>query len=258
MTSSVDPHAPDHSEGIHLPKPSVTPLIFGLGFALLAFSFILTTYWLSAVGLGVMLLAAGLWLWGNLRERAHGTETPVVAAKFAMWCFLGTEVVIFGALIGRVLGIWIADPEAHTILTEPLPSLLLVSVNTFILLVSSLFVVLGLDSIQQGNRSGLITWFALTALLGAAFLGIQAYEYNKLVHEGLTISSSQFGSAFFLLTGNHGLHVLIGVIWCVVVILNAVRGTYSAQTHMGVEIFGLYWHFVDVVWIIIFTLVYLI
>jgi heme/copper-type cytochrome/quinol oxidase subunit 3 len=87
---------------------------------------------------------------------------------------------------------------------------------------------------------------------------VQAYEYNKLVHEGLTISSSQFGSAFFFLTGNHGLHVLIGVIWCAVVVVNALRGAYSQTENMGVEIFGLYWHFVDVVWIIIFTLVYLI
>lgn len=266
MTSSVDQHAAEHSEGIHLPKPSVTPLIFGVGFFLMAFGVLLSArdsesrglLWVSAAGLAVILIASGTWLWGNIRERAHGTETPLVAAKFAMWCFLGTEVVIFGALIGRVLGIWVHDPDASALLTEPLPSLLLVSVNTFILLVSSLFVVLGLDAIQKGNRTGLALWFSLTALLGLAFLGIQAYEYNKLVHEGLTISSSQFGSAFFFLTGNHGLHVLIGVIWCAVVIVNALRGAYSSTENMGVEIFGLYWHFVDVVWIIIFTLVYLI
>ncbi len=267
MTPSVDNHAPEHAEGIHLPKPSFTPLVFGLGFFLLVFGLILANrpngedpnlYLVSAVGLGVMLLAVGGWLRGNVRERAHGTETPVVAAKFAMWCFLGTEVIIFGALIGRVFGIWIADPEAHKLLTEPLASLLLVSANTFNLLVSSLCVVLGLSAIQQGNRRALVGWLAVTALLGAAFLGIQAYEYNKLVHEGLTFGSSQFGSAFYFLTGNHGLHVLIGVIWCVVVIINALRGGYSEHAHMGVEIFGLYWHFVDVVWIIIFTLVYLI
>ncbi len=267
MTPSVENHAPEHTEGIHLPKPSFTPLIFGLGFFLLVFGLILANsragddprlYGVSAAGLAVILLATGGWLWGNMRERAHGTETPVVAAKFAMWCFLGTEVVIFGALIGRVLGIWVSNPEAHTLLTEPLPSLLLVSVNTFNLLVSSLCVVLGLSAIQSGNRRALVGWLALTALLGAAFLGVQVYEYNKLVHEGLTLSSSQFGSAFYFLTGNHGLHVLIGVIWCVVVIINALRGGYTENAHMGVEIFGLYWHFVDVVWIIIFTLVYLI
>jgi heme/copper-type cytochrome/quinol oxidase subunit 3 len=268
MTSSVDKPAGDHSEGIHLPKPSATPLVFGLGFFLLAFGIILANplgtpqpamYLLSAVGLLVMVAAVGGWLWGNIRERAHGTETPMVAAKFAMWCFLGTEVVIFGALIGRVMGIWVHDPEAHALLTEPLSSLLLVSVNTFILLVSSLFVVLGLDSIQQGSNRGLAMWIGLTALLGAAFVGVQAYEYNKLVtHEGLTITSSQFGSAFYFLTGNHGLHVIIGVLWALVVLSRALRGGYTAQEHLGVEIFGLYWHFVDVVWIIIFTLVYLI
>jgi heme/copper-type cytochrome/quinol oxidase subunit 3 len=258
MTSSVENHAGDHSEGIHLPKPSLTPLVFGLGFALIAFGIIISVYPLSGVGLAVLLVAVGGWLWGNIRERAHGSETPVVAAKFAMWCFLGTEVIIFGALIGRVMGIWVHDPEAHTILTEPLTSLLLVSANTFILLVSSLFVVLGLSSIQQGNNRGLAMWIGLTALLGASFVGVQAYEYNKLVHEGLTISSSQFGSAFYFLTGNHGLHVFIGVLWALVVVVRALLGRYTAQEHLGVEIFGLYWHFVDVVWIIIFTLVYLI
>jgi heme/copper-type cytochrome/quinol oxidase subunit 3 len=268
MTTSVDPHAGDHSEGIHLPKPSVTPLIFGAGFFLLVVGVLAANapkqpdsrlYLISAAGLAVMLAAVGGWLWGNIRERVHGTETPMVAAKFAMWCFLGTEVIIFGALIGRVLGVWVHDPEAHKILTEPIfPSLVLVSVNTFLLLVSSLFVVLGLSAIQQGNARGLAMWLGLTALLGAGFVSIQAYEYTKLVHEGLTITSSQFGSAFFFLTGNHGLHVIIGVLWALVVISRALRGGYSAQEHLGVEVFGLYWHFVDVVWIIIFTLVYLI
>jgi heme/copper-type cytochrome/quinol oxidase subunit 3 len=136
--------------------------------------------------------------------------------------------------------------------------LVLVSVNTFILLVSSLFVVLGLASIQAGHQAGLVRWLALTALLGAAFVSIQGYEYSKLVHEGLVFGQSQFASAFYFLTGNHGLHVIIGVIWAVVVIVNALRGGYSATEHLGVEIFGLYWHFVDVVWIIIFTLVYLV
>jgi heme/copper-type cytochrome/quinol oxidase subunit 3 len=269
MTSSVDNHAGEHAEGVHLPKPSITPLVFGLGFFLLVFGLILANrpgddtqpilYLVSAAGLAVMLIAVGGWLWGNIRERAHGTETPMVAAKFAMWCFLGTEIIIFGALIGRVLGLWIADPTANDLLTHPIfPSLVLVSVNTFILLVSSLFVVLGLAAIQEGNPRRLFTWLALTALLGASFVGVQAYEYSKLVHEGFVFGESQFASALYFLTGNHGLHVIIGVIWAIVVCVNALRGSYTAQEHLGVEIFGLYWHFVDVVWIIIFTLVYLV
>ena len=258
MSQSVEQPAAEHAAGLHMPKPSFWPLVWGAGFALIAFGIILTIYPLSAAGLGVLVLATGFWLWSNIRERIHASETPAEAAKFAMWCFLGTEVVIFGALIGRVLSLWVADPEAHTLLTEPFSSLLLVSANTFLLLVSSLAVVLGLDSIQEGKRSGLIGWLLVTALLGAGFVSIQAFEFNKLVDEGLKFGSSQFGSAFYFLTGNHGLHVIIGVIWCLVVILRALGGGFTKAEHLGVEIFGLYWHFVDVVWILIFTLVYLI
>jgi cytochrome c oxidase subunit III len=258
MTSSVDNHASEHPEGIHMPKPSFWPLVFGVGFMGIAFGIILDIYLLAGAGLLVLAVAVFGWVWSNVRERIHPSETPAVAAKFAMWCFIGTEVVIFGALIGRVLGLRVGDPHVNAILVEPLPSLLLVSVNTFILLVSSLAVVLGLASIQAGNSRGLALWLAVTALLGLAFVGVQGYEYNKLVHEGLTISSSQFGSAFYILTGNHGLHVLLGVIWCLILVGRALRGGFSAGEHLGVEIFGLYWHFVDVVWIMIFTLVYLI
>ncbi len=265
MSQSVEHHPADHGGGIHLPKPSITPLIWAAGFMLIAFGIITgggidpNLYWLSAGGLGIILLATGGWLVGNIRERIHGSETPEVAAKFAMWCFLGTEVIIFGALIARVLVIWVHEPEAHAILTEPIwPSLILVSVNTFLLLVSSLAVVLGLSSIQEDKPGGLVLWLGITALLGATFVGIQAYEYSKLMHEGVVFGETQFASAFYILTGNHGLHVIIGVIWCLVVIARALRGGFTAKSHLGVEIFGLYWHFVDVVWILIFTLVYLI
>jgi heme/copper-type cytochrome/quinol oxidase subunit 3 len=271
MSQTVVPPAGHQPPAIHLPKPSLMPLAWGAGFMLIAFGVIMGVarkppgapvaagdFWLSGIGLVLILAATGGWLWGNIRERVHGSETPAVAAKFAMWCFLGTEVIIFGALIARVLGVWVQAPDAHRLLTQPLTSLLLVSVNTFLLLISSLCVVLGLSSIQHGNRSGLALWLAATAVLGAAFVGIQAYEFNKLVGEGLIFGTSQFASAFYLLTGNHGLHVIIGVIWCVVILLRALRGQYSENDNLGIEIFGLYWHFVDVVWILIFTLVYLI
>lgn len=258
MSQSIEPHAVEHTEGVHLPKPSIMPLIWGAGFMLIAFSFITQIYYLLAAGLAVILAATGGWLWGNIRERLQPTETPAVAAKFAMWCFLGTEVIIFGALIGRVVAIWFHEPEAHSLLTEPLASLLLVSANTFILLLSSLAVVLGLNSIQTGRPTGLARWLTITALLGATFVGIQAYEYSKLMREGLNFGSSQFASAFYILTGNHGLHVTAGVIWSLVLVVRTRRGGFTAGHYLGVEIFGLFWHFVDVVWIIIFTLVYLI
>ena len=263
MTQSLDAHPPAaHGEGIHLPKPSITPMLLGLGMGLLAFGalifFIYDFPWVMAAGGAFILIGVAGWLIGNIRERIHGSETPAVAAKFAMWCFLGTEVVIFGALIARVVTIWLHEPEAHRILTEPITSLLLVSVNTFLLLVSSLSVVLGLNSIQAGKRGGLLLWLAITAVLGATFVGIQGYEYSKLVSEGLTFGANQFSSAFFILTGNHGLHVIIGVIWCTVLLIRGLTRGVTTDDSLGIEIFGLYWHFVDVVWILIFTLVYLI
>jgi heme/copper-type cytochrome/quinol oxidase subunit 3 len=269
MSQAIDPHAGRPAEGIHLPKPSLTPLIWAAGFMLIAFGIIIggppfagtnipQGYGLSALGLLVILAASGGWLVGNIRERVHASETPAVAAKFAMWCFLGTEVIIFGVLIARVLGIWLVDRSAHAVLTQPLSSLLLVSLNTFLLLVSSLCVVLGLSSIEEGNRTRLVVWLLATALLGAAFVTIQGFEFSKLVSDGVVFGHSQFASAFFFLTGNHGLHVIIGVLWCLVVVARALRGGFTKDEHLGVEIFGLYWHFVDVVWIIIFTVVYLI
>jgi len=268
MSHTLDPHAGPSAEGIHLPKPSATPLLWAAGFMLVAFGIIagpgpllgtaIPGYGLSGLGVLVILIATGGWLVGNVQERVHASETPAVAAKFAMWCFLGTEVIIFGALIARVVGVWQLDHTAHAVLTEPLSSLLLVSLNTFLLLVSSLSVVLGLSSIENGNRNGLVLWLVFTAVLGAAFVTIQGFEFTKLVSEGVVFGNSQFASAFYFLTGNHGLHVIIGVIWCLVVVVRALRGGFTKDEHLGVEIFGLYWHFVDVVWIIIFTVVYLI
>ncbi|MDX1600582.1 MAG: cytochrome c oxidase subunit 3, partial [Anaerolineales bacterium] len=110
----------------------------------------------------------------------------------------------------------------------------------------------------RGNQSGLVRFLGATILLGTAFLGGQIYEFIALYHEGVTLTNSLFGSTFFTLTGFHGLHVLIGVLWAAITLVKATRGKYSADDNLGIEIFGLYWHFVDVVWIALFTLIYLI
>jgi cytochrome c oxidase subunit 3/cytochrome o ubiquinol oxidase subunit 3 len=134
----------------------------------------------------------------------------------------------------------------------------LVGANTFVLLTSSLTVVQALASIRGGSRSGLIRYLALTIVLGAAFLAGQGYEFATLYREGVTLRSSVFGSSFFTLTGFHGTHVLIGLIWAASTLIRALRGRYSAEGHVGVEVFGLYWHFVDIVWIVLFTIIYLV
>jgi len=178
--------------------------------------------------------------------------------KFGVWLFLSSELLVFAGLIGAFVltrrnifqnGLEWWEPNAL--------SLALVSVNTFILLASSLMVVLGIEAIRANAQGKLQRYLILTAILGAMFLGGQAIEYSLLIFEEGHSFADPFGTAFFTLTGIHGLHVLVGVIWCLMTLLVARRGTFSSRNYTTVEIFGLYWHFVDLIWVIIFTVVYL-
>lgn len=197
---------------------------------------------------------------------APASSTGIDTRKLAVWFFLASEIIFFTALIGGSLllrvrtGEWVLPNE---VLNVPLTSL-----NTFILIVSSLTVVNALSAIERGDQRMLKRWLIATAALGATFLGIQMYEYFKLFHEGLSFVGctvpevpncpAMYGTTFYIQTGFHGTHVFIGVIWLLVVILKAFRGVYTKEEHTGVELFGLYWHFVDLVWILLFTIVYLI
>jgi cytochrome c oxidase subunit 3 len=188
----------------------------------------------------------------------HEAESSVENRKFAMWLFLGSEVMFFTVLIAGFVYARFKAPEQHAILNIPLTSL-----NTFLLLMSSFTVVRSLAAIELGDKTKFLRSLALTGLLGTLFLLIQLFEYHNLSLEGLTLSGSGdaksiFGMAFFTLTGFHGAHVLIGVLWAGRVFWNSFNGKYTQHDHFDVEFFGLYWHFVDVVWILIFTIVYLI
>ncbi len=183
-----------------------------------------------------------------------GRELGLNHVKLGMWFFIATEVMFFGGLIVTFLKYKLNNPAPEAALLD----VTLVGLNTFLLLASSFTVVLGFDAIRQGDRAGLMRYLGVTILLGSAFLGGQIYEFNALYHEGVTLTGSLFGSTFFTLTGFHGLHVLIGVLWAGLTLVKAAQGKYSADDNLGVEIFGLYWHFVDVVWIALFTLIYLI
>lgn len=182
--------------------------------------------------------------------------------KFAMWLYLGSEVVIFASLIAFFIVFRLHNPDVvHQVHEEA--SILLVSINTFILLSSSWAMVMGLRQIQRGNSKGLAQWISLTAILGAVFVGLQYVEYNELSQSGIALFNQGnafdgFGMRFYAPTAFHGFHVIVGVLWALYVINNARKGKYSAQNYSGVEIFGLYWHFVDVVWIILFTMLYLV
>jgi heme/copper-type cytochrome/quinol oxidase subunit 3 len=142
------------------------------------------------------------------------------------------------------------------------------SASTFVLLMSSLFMVLALAAVENRNipkrtlgdkiLGSSKLWLAMTALFGLTFLGFQAYEFTSFVHEGLTIKTNLFGSTFFTLTGFHGAHVTAGVIWLLSLLMIDIKRGLGPEDVLHVDIAALYWHFVDVVWIAIFTLVYLI
>ena len=176
--------------------------------------------------------------------------------KFGMWVFLGGEVVFFISLIlvfslTRLVN---SDYEAEF---RSLLSIPIIAVNTFILLTSSYFVVRALEAIAIGNQRGMRNNLIGVVVLGLLFLAGQAFEWLSLFRDGVNYSST-FGTPFFTVTGIHGTHVFIGVLWAIYILVGHRRQPYTKGNHLGIENFGLYWHFVDIVWIILFTLIYLI
>jgi heme/copper-type cytochrome/quinol oxidase subunit 3 len=188
-------------------------------------------------------------------EHPH-TSTGLDNRKLLMWAFLASDCMFFGTLIATYM------VYKNRSLTPPYPREIFdvpyTSVSAFVLLLSSLTMVLALSSIQRGEERRMRIWLSATALLGCMFLGGQFYEFTSFYHEGLTLSSNLFGSTFFTLTGFHGTHVFIGVFWLGSLVMHSFRGRLHQEHSLLVEIAGLYWHFVDIVWILIFTLVYLI
>ena len=157
------------------------------------------------------------------------------------------------------LGRWIPAPVPATgQVMEAIIEIPLVTFGTALLLFSSLFIVLALNGAQRGNRKMLLGWLAATLVCGIFFVGMQVYEFNHFVHKGLTLSRNMFGASFYVLTGFHGTHVTIGVIWLLTMFILALRGKITPEKAVNLEIAALYWHFVDVVWIVIFPVVYLI
>ena len=195
-----------------------------------------------------------------MADVAHAAHPPTATGlntfKVGFWVFLGSETLFFGSLISTYMvykNESVIGPTTHEILNIPLTS-----VSTFVLLMSSLAMVLALDAVQRSWRNGALLWIFATAALGSLFLGFQAFEFTEFYHEGLKLQTNLFGSTFFVLTGFHGAHVTIGVIWLLVLWLEAWKGRLPASRALTLEIAGLYWHFVDIVWIVIFTLIYLI
>ena len=189
-------------------------------------------------------------------ESQLATTTGLDHRKLLMWTFLASECLFFGSLIATFLlykDASVVGPHPHEILNIPITS-----TSTFVLLTSSLAMVLALAAVQRSDVVSARFWIFATALLGATFLGFQVYEFYEFYIHGLTPRTNVFGASFFTLTGFHGAHVTVGVIWLMSLFFYSFRHGLPAEKSLDVELAGLYWHFVDIVWVVIFTVVYLI
>ena len=185
----------------------------------------------------------------------YDSGPPVHRGKFAIWLFLATEVMFFSGLIGAYV---ILRTGAAT-WPNPADRLAvdITAFNTFVLITSSWLMVKALFAAHRGDRGGILRWLAATIVGGSLFVGIQVYEYIALYKEGALPNVDIFWSTFYIMTGFHGSHVVVGVIWLIAVWFKTLRGGYSQRDHVGIELAGLYWHFVDLVWVLLFTIVYL-
>ena len=189
--------------------------------------------------------------WGLGTNNATGLSNN----KLGMWLFLGSDCLLFGALISTYL---LMRHRGTGIGPEDVFDIPFTSVSSFVLLMSSLTMALAVGAIHRGDERRCRTFLLTTALLGAVFIAGQVYEFTAFVKEGLGYTTNLFGSAFYTLTGFHGVHVSVGIIFLMSLFVLSLRGSLGQERAETVEIIGLYWHFVDVVWILIFTIVYLI
>ncbi len=194
---------------------------------------------------------------GHAHEQADHppTSTGINSRKLLMWLFLASDCMFFGALIATYMiyrGKEVVGPYPKELIDIPFTS-----VSTFVLLMSSLAMVLALAALQRGDLRASRIWILSTALLGTIFLGGQFFEFTTFHHEGLSLQTNMFGASFFTVTGFHGAHVTIGVVWLLSLFFVSLRGGLKTEDSLDLEIAGLYWHFVDIVWIVIFTLLYL-
>ena len=193
-------------------------------------------------------------------DDVHATSTGISNPKLAMWTYLASDCLLFGGLIstyllyrnrpGNIPGLSGSSLRASELFNIPFTSM-----TSFVLLMSSLTMVLAVNSMIRGDKERTRLWLVSTAILGAMFLGGQVYEFTEFVREGLGFTSNVSASAFYTLTGFHGAHVAVGVIMLLSAAVYSMRRQLNAE---AVEVLGLYWHFVDIVWVVIFAIVYLI
>ena len=186
----------------------------------------------------------------------EATTTGLNHRKMLMWAFLGSDCMFFGSLIATYLaykGKSVTGPYPEDVFSIPVTS-----VSTFVLLMSSMSMVLAYSALTRGSIKGFRIWVLSTAILGMTFLAFQVFEFRDFVQHGLTLRTNLFGTTFFTLTGFHGAHVTLGVVWLLSLFFYSFKaGGVTPERNLDVDLAALYWHFVDVVWIVIFTVIYL-
>ncbi|MBF0464081.1 MAG: heme-copper oxidase subunit III [Nitrospirae bacterium] len=251
------------SGGIHHEvELSAWPFVTAVGSFLLPISFMLAFSWgISHLGLlvaGIALVVVLVGLFGWLNE-AHAKKGETSISKIAIIIFICSEVALFGGLFAGYLytllpaGVW---PPANT--PAGVPPLGLAVLMTVFLVTSSATIHNAESQLEKGSTGGTSAWLMVTTILGLAFVLCMAYEWHHLISEGFTVSTNAYGMFFFLITGLHGSHVIVGLIMQLFVLLMVKQGRVSKNRHVFATVTGLYWHFVDVVWLLVVSLIYVI
>ena len=186
---------------------------------------------------------------------AHETTLGLDHRKLAMWAFLGSEFLFFGGFVAAYLLYLERTAGGPGVEIFDIP---FTSISSFVLLMSSLTMVLAHNAHRHGDMRRMRMWILATAGQGSVFLGGQVFEFTVFVKEGLVFTESPFASAFYTLTGFHGLHVFVGILLLMSLYTLTLTGKVKPSQPLKTEMIGLYWHFVDIIWVVIFTVVYLI
>ena len=262
-------HAKNHD--YHILNPSVWPFVGAIGgFSMLVGAVLWMhdiTPWLFWIGLSAVLYTMFAW-WTEVVNESHiGDHTPVVriGLRYGFVLFIMSEVMFFSAWfwsffkhviypMEAYVGTEYAAPDIHAVDALHLPL-----INTLVLLLSGCAVTWAHHALVHGNdRKALINGLTIGIVLGVAFTALQAYEYAELLlHEGWEFGADEYYSNFFMATGFHGMHVIIGTIFLTVCLFRAMKGHFTPERHVGFEAAAWYWHFVDVVWLFLFFAVYL-
>ena len=263
MSDSAHGHESKHP--YHLVDPSPWPLLGAVAAGVLAVGLVLYMHdmagWIWPIGLALVLLTMVVW-WRDVVKEAtfQGFHTPIVqiGLRYGMALFIASEVMFFSAFFWAYFNAWLFPNEATGFMWPPdgievfdpwgVPLL-----NTLILLLSGCSVTWAHHAVQKGDQKGAVQGLAVTVLLGVIFTALQAFEYSVAA---FSFTDGIYPSTFFMATGFHGFHVIVGTLFLAVCLYRAHLGHFKPDHHFGLEAAAWYWHFVDVVWIFLFTFVY--